>query len=419
MKFIERIKSLFRRKSSKPPTPRTGPIYNLWRQLWRRTADYRLENSELIFSAVSRIANALSAMPLQLYKGSKPVTNSELAYVMTTAPNGTPTCQFLKTMEACRGTAGDAYALKILDENMQLERLEILDPVKVTPVLEKSSNEVWYKVTPDEGKEIYYHSWYIIHIPFISTTGQSKSISPVSVLCNTLDYNEKMQQFSLDQLDKGINAQIVVEAPANLGEAQRTDTVNTLMDAYAETGGNVLLLESGLTAKALNLSPVDSKVFDAERISRSRVAMVYNIPPHLMGDYSDTSYTSQEQQSLEFQTLTMLPIVTAYEAEFNLKLLSKSQRKRGYHWEINMDAILRADAATRADVNQKAIRGGWKKINEVRASYGDAPDPHGDKLLVARDLTTLESLIKFAAQEPKAPEPPKQEKPDAEGEADE
>lgn len=414
MKIFEKLKSLFRRKSKQAPKERTGP-FPWWRSLFRRRGDYTLENSELIFSAVSRIANTLSAMPLRLYKGSKMVTNNDLADLMSTAPNGTPTCQWLKTMEACRGTAGDAFALKVLDESGILRRLDILDPDRVTPTREKTSKEVWYRVITEEGKEIYWHNWYIIHIPFISTNGY-KSVSPVSVLLNTLKYNEQMQEFSAEQLSKGINAQIVVEAPANLGEEQRVATVNTLMDAYKQTSGNVLLLESGLTAKALNLSPVDSKVFDVERISRSRVAMVYNLPPHLMGDYSDTSYTSQEQQALEFQSLTMLPIVTAYESELNYKLLTNAQRKNGYHWEINMDAILRADAATRADVNQKAIRGGWRSINEVRASYGDAPDPNGSKLLVARDLTTLESLLKFADQEPKAPKPPRQGRPDTVGE---
>lgn len=392
MKIIEKIKSLFVRKSKKPPKPRTGRASRWWRHLWRQQGDYTLENSELIFSAVTRIANALSAMPLQLYHGAEPVTDDDLAYLMSTAPNGTPTCQWLKTMEACRLTSGDAFALKIFDPQMKLLRLDILDPTKVTPVTEKESGEMWYKVQNDEGTEVYYHNWYIIHIPYISANGH-KSVSPVSVLLNTLNYNEAMQQFSIEQLEKGINAQIVVEAPANLGEEQKVATVNTLMDAYHQTKGNVLLLESGLTAKSLNLSPVDSKIFEVEKISRSRVAMVYTLPPHLMGDYSNISYTSQEQQSLEFQTLTMLPIVTAYESEFNLKLLRKDQIRDSYHWEINMDAILRADAATRADVNQKAIRGGWKRINEVRASYGDAPDPNGDRLLVSRDLTTLEHLI--------------------------
>ena len=96
---------------------------------------------------------------------------------------------------------------------------------------------------------------------------------------------------------------------------------------------------------------------------------------------------------IEFLTLTMLPIVTAYEQELDYKLLSKEERKKGYHFKFNVDAILRADSATRADVHQKAVRGGWMKPNEVRAEYGKAPDPSGNKLLVSRDLVPLETLV--------------------------
>lgn len=359
---------------------------------WLR-GDYTLQNSELIFSAVSRISNSLSAMPVQLYRGTTPVKN-ELNDLIGFEPNANMTsCQFFKTMEACRGTEGNTYALKVFNSDGTLSELRPLDPLRVKPILEEQSNELWFKLTLEKGAEYYVHNFYIIHIPFISTNGY-KGVNPVSVLFNTLSYNEEIQKFSMSQLDKGINAQVVLEAPANLGQQQREDMINDFMTTYKNTGGGILLLESGVQAKSLNLSPIDAKLFEVEKISRSRVAMVYNIPPHLLGDYSDISFSSQEQQMLEFLMLTMLPIVTAYEQELSRKLLTREERKRGYHFVFDMNAILRADAATRADVHQKAIRGGWETPNEARADYGKDKDPNGNKLLVSRDLTTLEYLVK-------------------------
>ncbi len=356
-------------------------------------SDFTMRNSELIFSAVTRRANALSSMPVQLYRGTTQVKNDARNDMVAFEPNTNMTaCQFFKTMEACCCTEGNAYAIKEYDESGVLHGLSILDPLRVKPVFESDSGELWYKITPEAGAEYYLHGFYMIHIPFISTNG-IVGVNPVTVLFNTLAYNDEIQEFSATQLKKGVNAQIVVEAPANLGEAQRQETIETLMQTYRETSGNILLLESGVTAKSLNLSPVDNKLFEVEKISRSKVAMVYNIPPHLLGDYSDASFSSQEQQMLEFLMLTMLPIVTAYEQELNRKLLTKEERRRGYHFEIDMNAILRADAATRADVHQKAIRGGWETPNEARADYGRDKDPSGNKLMVSRDLTTLEWLI--------------------------
>lgn len=356
-------------------------------------SDYTLQNSELIFSAVTRRANALSSMPVQLYRGTTPVKNDDRYDIVNCSPNTNVTaCQFFKTMEACCCTEGNAYALKVIDPDGKLSGLRVLDPLRVTPMLETDSSELWYRIMPEIGQAYYLHNYYVIHIPFISANG-IKGVNPVQVLFNTLTYNDQIQTFSAAQLEKGVNAKIVAEAPANLGIQQRKDTIAALVETYKETGGNILLLESGVQAKTLNLSPVDSQLFEVEKISRSKVAMVYNIPPHLLGDYSDVSFSSQEQQMLEFLMLTMLPIVTAYEQELNRKLLTQEERRRGYAFKVDMNAILRADAATRADVHQKAVRGGWETPNEARADYGRDKDPNGNKLMVSRDLTTLEYVI--------------------------
>lgn len=390
------LQKLFRPRNkaliSKPTMPTEKNVRRIWLPHWIR-GDYTLRNSELIFAAVSRIANALSAMPIQLFRASAP-QRTPLNDLIGASPNASMTsCQFIKTMEACRCTYGYNCAIKEFSPTGELIGLNIADPSRVKPVFDSDTGELWYKITPDKGEHYFLHSFYVLSVPFISTNGYS-GINPVSVLLNTLSYNDEIQTFSANQLKQGVNAQIVIEAPASLGEDQKKEMIENFMATYRETSGNILLLESGVTAHTLNLSPVDAELFEVEKIARSRVAMVYNIPPHLLGDYSDTSFSSQEQQMLEFLTLTMLPIVIAYEQEFGRKLLSQDERRRGYRFRFNMESILRADSATRADVYQKAIRGGWMMPNEVRAEYNMANDRSGSKLLISRDLTTLENLIK-------------------------
>jgi len=361
--------------------------------IWSR-GDYTLENSELLFSAVSRISNALSTMPVRLFRKSMPVVN-DLNDLLAYEPNPSMTASnFIKTMEACRCTTGNAYALKVMDTAGNVQRLDILNPTKVRPVLERESGELWYFIQTDDGETMYVHNWYMIHVPFISTNGYS-GINPVAVLYDTINYSENIQSFSKSQLDQGVNAAIVLEAPANLGEAQKASMVASFMETYRQTSGNILLLESGVTAKSMNLSPVDTKLFEVEKITRSKVAMVYNLPPHLLGDYSDTSFTSQEQQMLEFLQLTMLPIVTAYEQEFDRKLLTKNQRARGLHYRFDMNALIRADASTMAEVNYKAIRSAWKTVNEIRAENSLPPLPAnvGDVAMISQDLGTLQYTV--------------------------
>ena len=48
---------------------------------------------------------------------------------------------------------------------------------------------------------------------------------------------------------------------------------------------------------------------------------------------------------------------------------------------------------TTAERNQLAIRGGWRKPNEVRAELGLPPDPVGDLLMSSRDLIPLRIAV--------------------------
>jgi len=381
-------------KNNNEPPP-VGAIFSRLRPfnfygLFRR-GDHTLQNSEIIFAATSRLSNTLSALPIKLYKGLEPV-QSELADLISTAPNPNMTsCNFFKTMEALRDTTGNAYALKVLRPDYTVERLNILDPAKITPLIDEVTGDLWYRVNTEKG-DTYWHNWHIIHVQFVSTNGYV-GINPVSVLFDTLDYARQIDRFSVEQIQKGINATVCLEAPANLGDTQKKKMVDTFTAAYRETGGNVLLLESGVTAKALNLSPVDTKLFEVEKIKRSKVALVYNLPPHLLGDYSNSPFSNVEQQTMEFMLMTMLPIATMYEQELNRKLLSSEERREGYAFKFTLDNNLRVDASTRAEVNFKGVRSGWKLINEARQENGYAPVADGDKPLLSRDLIPLDVIV--------------------------
>ena len=60
-----------------------------------------------------------------------------------------------------------------------------------------------------------------------------------------------------------------------------------------------------------------------------------------------------------------------------------------------MDAILRADAATQAEVDYKAVRSAWKTPDEIRIARNMPPLPNGigKKAMISQDLATLEYTV--------------------------
>ena len=66
---------------------------------------------------------------------------------------------------------------------------------------------------------------------------------------------------------------------------------------------------------------------------------------------------------------------------------------QGYRFRFDIEALARADTATMAEKHQKAIRGGWMRINEVRQREGLPPDEMGNELMASRDLLPLRIAV--------------------------
>lgn len=382
----------FRNARDKPQTK--TPNFSMMRTISRSRSDWALTNSEAIYAAVSRISNTIAMIPMHLYKGWEIATEDPREMLVGHLPNATMNpFVFRQTMEAFRNTEGSAYALLVpREDGTGVERMDVLDPTRVVPMRDIETREMWYRFTLDDGMPATVHSSSMIALHHMSANGE-RAIRPIDVLRGTLDYDRQIKEFSLSQLD-GLNSGVVLNIPnTGLSEEKKKQHVNNFVKAYRESGGHVVVLEGGITATTIQNSPVDAKVLDVERITKNRVATVYNIPPHMLGDYTDTSYSTAEQSKREFLDLTILPIVAQWESEFNLKLLTWRERRAGYAFRCDLRAALRADLNAMGDYYQKAIRSGWMKINEVREDEGRPPQEGGDRILCSRDLMPLDALL--------------------------
>ena len=358
----------------------------------RPRADVTLQGHEAIYAAVTRIANTVASIPVHVYKGRERQDTHPLEKLLNLSPNPSMSAYIFKQMmEAFRNTEGMAYALIIRDGLGEITRLDVLDPTRVRPLIERDSREIWYDITL-EGKTYPIPGYMVLALKHMSANGIS-GIRPLDVLRGSLDYDAEVKEISLNQLD-GINHGVMLEVPGQaLDETRKAQIVADFLDAYESSGQRVLVLEGGIKATTFNQSPVDAQLMDVERITRNRVATVYNLPPHMLGDYSDTSFSTAEQQMQEFLQLTIIPIVQQWEDELNRKLLSDADYKVGYRFRFDTDSLIRADMVAMANKYQMAIRGGWMRMNEVREREGLPPDPNGDELMCARDIIPLRIMV--------------------------
>lgn len=347
----------------------------------------KLATNETIFSVISRISNTLSSLPIKLYQNYDLKIN-QAADVVINNPNPNMTSfEAFNKIEVSRNETGNGYALIIRDIRMQPEQLIPIDSTYVTPFINTDDSELWYQVTTNNGT-YYIHNMDMFHVKHITGASRWAGISPLDVLKNTLDYDKAVQEFSLSEMQK--KDSFILKYGANVDTDKRQRIIDDFKRFYQDNGG-ILFQEPGVELSDIQRKYFASDTLSSEKITRSRVANVFNVPVSFLNDGDGQGFSSNEQMMIQFVQMTLTPIVRQYEQELNRKLLTSADRKAGFYFKFNLGGLLRGDTAARTQFYQMMIRSSGMTPDEVR-QYEDLP-PKGGKaseLWISGDMYPLE-----------------------------
>jgi HK97 family phage portal protein len=170
------------------------------------------------------------------------------------------------------------------------------------------------------------------------------------------------------------------------GEGPPVDDLQTLRNAWnAEHRGTKNAHRVAVVSGEVEFTPLSMPMDDVEfieqrKLSAVEVARIFRVPPHIIGASSGDSltYSTVESQALDFVKFSLRPWLVAIE-----QALSADRDLFGprTYCEFLLDALLRADSATRAQVYNAALDpiSGWMDRDEVRRLEnlppGQAPAP--------------------------------------------
>ncbi|UXR83220.1 phage portal protein [Staphylococcus sp. IVB6214] len=351
-----------------------------------------LETNETIFAAVTKLSNSLASMPIKLYENYE-IINTEVSDLLTTSPNNSlSSFDFINQIETVRNEKGNAYVLIERDIFAQPKKLFLLNPDVVEMAIENNSNELYFVIHAATGKHLYVHNTDMMHFKHIVASNMVKGISPIDVLKNTMDFDKALRSFNLREMDKPDS--FVLTYGSNVDKDKRNEVINDFKAFYQENGG-ILFQEPGVTIDQLPRKYVSEDIVASENLTRERVANVFQIPSVFLNADSKTTFSKNEELNRFFLQHTLLPIIKQYEEEFNRKLLTIDDRKKGRYFKFNVKSYLRADSATQADVYFKALRSGYYTINEIREWEDLPPVENGDKPLISGDLYPIDTPLEM------------------------
>ncbi|MFC5611256.1 phage portal protein [Metabacillus niabensis] len=347
----------------------------------------KLATNENIFSVISRLANTLSSLPIKLYQNFD-VKMNQVADVVINDPNPNMTSfECFNKIEVSRNETGNGYAVIRRDIRMQPSQLLPIDSSYVTPFINTDDGELWYQVLGNDGT-YYIHNMNMFHVKHITGASRWAGISPLNVLKNTLDYDKAVQEFSLAEMKK--KDSFILSYSANIDSEKRQQIIDDFRRFYQENGG-ILFKEPGVDMDNIERKYFASDTLASEKITRSRVANVFNVPVSFLNDGEGQGFSSNEQMMIQFVQMTLTPIVRQYEQELNRKLLTPADRKAGFYFKFSLGGLLRGDTAARTQFYQMMLRSAGMKPNEVR-QLEDLPPEKGkaNELWISGDMYPLE-----------------------------
>lgn len=351
------------------------------------STDGMMAASEAMSAAAGRIANTLAMASLRLYKGNEPQGGHDLDRLVYYAPGpGLTPYTFKRDMELHRCTAGRAYAwIERARDGVTAVALHVLDPMRVVTMRVRETGDIWHEVAVSgQSERVMVPDMDMLNLNFLSNGRRSR---PADVLRGTLQYDAEIKETSLMQL-RGVHDTIVVEAPNELSKEKRMKMIQEMVSVYNSTGKAALLMDSGMKATHMAGAAVDPKVLDVEKVTKTRVATVYGIPPHLLGA-ADSVKGASEEIMMEFLQLAVMPPMAQWEDELNKKLLTYRMVCEGLRFRFDRDALVLANTDAKTKMYHSGIRDGWMRPNEVRRRQGLPDDENGDQLMMSRDMIPI------------------------------
>ena len=245
--------------------------------------------------------------------------------------------------------------------------------------------KMYYEYTdPRTGQQYVFRSEDVVHIKTWFSFDGIMGCPVRDILKYNVEGANAAQEVLNNQYKNGLSAAMAMQYVGDLDKTKRNQLSKKFADALSgpKNAGRVVPVPIGLTLQPLNVSMADAQFAELRKYSALQIAGAFGIKPAQLNDYTKSSYSSQEQQSLDFLVNTMLPRIKAYEEELNAKILEPEKAAQHYFYKFNEKVILRTDAKTQMETLKDGVNNGIYRPNEAR-DYLDLPsDPDGNKLIV-------------------------------------
>jgi HK97 family phage portal protein len=339
-----------------------------------------------VLSCTRLLAESASLCPLKPYRktdtGRVEFTGKVQQLLEAPAP-GTVQANFVSQLVGCLALHGEAFIGKFRqDASGPIVQLGVIDPQYITKV-ELVNGEPRYTLRHrDTGRETVHDRLDVLHVRGLSFDGL-RGISPIRQAAEALGLADALQKQASALASNGATPRGVLSVSA--GPAQQ-DVMENLKTAWesrhrgAENTGRVAVIAGDAVSFApLSVSPADAEFVAQRKLSTTEICRLMRVPAYLVSasvEGQSQTYSNTEMEGLNFLRFSLQPWLTLVEQSISN---DPDLCPGNVYVEFKVDAILRTDSATRAQVFTQALspQTGWLRREEVRELENLPPESQG------------------------------------------
>ena len=237
-----------------------------------------------------------------------------------------------------------------------------------------------FKLTEADGSPRYVTQEEMFVVRNTSTDGLN-AIGRIEYGGKALASGISLQDFTRNYFKKGATAALL--ATYKGGEWMEPEEEAALHGnisryvAGVENAGGILLVPEDIDVTSLGVEPEKAQLLGLKNLSGRDIARLFKMPPHKLAiEGAQAGYASQVQAAQEYVSGTQMPLMVELQQSIYIHLIVA----RNYYAKFNPSHLLQADAKTRMEAHEIAIRARVYRPSDARVMEDMSPDEDLDRL---------------------------------------
>jgi HK97 family phage portal protein len=284
-------------------------------------------------AAVRIISESLAQLPLHLYQrtangGKERATDHPLETIFTGQANPwTSAYEFRRDMQAALAAHGKAGAV-IVRAGDTIKELHQIPSGSFAVEIDTVTLEPRFAVSMADGtRRIYSYTDFF----YLGALGISPGcpLTPWAQAREAIGLSMVMELHGAKLFANGAKPSGVLTHPGKLGAEARKRLRESFDSVHqgGENSGKTLVLDEGLKWESLTFNSVDMQFLELRKFQVLEISRFTRIPPHMLGELGDATFSNVEQMGGEFLALTLMPHLKLWEGAIARSLLQLEYRR--------------------------------------------------------------------------------------------